>query len=98
MSHQAPCVKRDEEQQRYVLEIDRQPLGYAQYQEAGEHRIFTHTEIDDSLSGQGMGSRLIRAALDDTRQQGKRIVPECEFVAAYVQKHDDWNDLIDQPS
>lgn len=98
MNHPEPCVKRDDEQQRYVLEIDRTPLGFAQYHESGERRVFTHTEIDDSLAGQGMGSRLIRAALDDTRQQGRRIVAECEFVAAYVQKHDDWKDLIDLPS
>lgn len=64
----------------------------------GDRQIFTHTEIDDSLSGKGMGSMLVRKSLDDARQRGKRIVPVCEFIGAYVKKHPDWNDLLEQPS
>ncbi|MCQ4242515.1 GNAT family N-acetyltransferase [Stutzerimonas stutzeri] len=98
MSYHDAKVRHDEEQQRYVLEINGQPLGFAQYHEEGDRQIFTHTEIDDSLSGKGMGSMLVRKSLDDARQRGKRIVPVCEFIGAYVKKHPDWNDLLEQPS
>ncbi|MBA1264641.1 GNAT family N-acetyltransferase [Stutzerimonas stutzeri] len=98
MSHQDAQVRHDESRQRYVLEINGQPLGFAQYQEEGDRQVFTHTEIDDSLAGQGMGSMLARAALDDARRRGKRIVPVCAFIAAYVNKHPDWSDVLDQPA
>jgi len=98
MSYHDAKVRHDEEQQRYVLEINGQLLGFAQYHEEGDRQIFTHTEIDDSLSGKGMGSMLVRESLDDARQRGKRIVPVCEFIGAYVKKHPDWNDLLEQPS
>ncbi|MBF6623414.1 MAG: N-acetyltransferase [Pseudomonas stutzeri] len=98
MSYHDAKVRHDEEQQRYVLEINGQLLGFAQYHEEGDRQIFTHTEIDDSLSGKGMGSMLVRESLDDARQRGKRIVPACEFIGAYVKKHPDWNDLLEQPS
>ncbi len=98
MSYHDAKVRHDEEQQRYVLEINGQLLGFAQYHEEGDRQIFTHTEIDDSLSGKGMGSMLVRKSLDDARQRGKRIVPVCEFIGAYVKKHPDWNDLLEQPS
>ncbi len=98
MSYHDAKVRHDEEQQRYVLEINGQALGFAQYHEEGDRQIFTHTEIDDSLSGKGMGSMLVRKSLDDARQRGKRIVPVCEFIGAYVKKHPDWNDLLEQPS
>lgn len=98
MSHQDAKVRHDKDQQRYVLEINGQPLGFAQYQEEGERQIFIHTEIDDSLAGQGMGSTLARESLDDARRRGKRIVPVCEFIAAYVKKHPDWNDILEQPA
>lgn len=88
-------VRCDESQQRYVLEINGKELGVARYRDDGERRVFTHTEIDPSLEGQGMGSKLVRESLDDVRRQGKRIVPVCGFVAAYIEKHSDWNDLID---
>lgn len=96
MSYHDAKVRHDEEQQRYVLEINGQLLGFAQYHEEGDRQIFTHTEIDDSLSGKGMGSMLVRESLDDARQRGKRIVPVCEFIGAYVKKHPDWNDLLVQ--
>ena len=96
MSYHDAKVRHDEEQQRYVLEINGQLLGFAQYHEEGDRQIFTHTEIDDSLSGKGMGSMLVRESLDDARQRGKRIVPVCEFIGAYVKKHPDWNDILVQ--
>ncbi|WP_217473950.1 GNAT family N-acetyltransferase [Stutzerimonas stutzeri] len=89
-------VQHDEQANRYVLEVDGQALGLAEYQPDGSRRVFTHTEVDQSLEGQGMGSLLIREALDDTRRQGKRIVPVCEFVAAYVKKHHDWDDIVER--
>ena len=89
-------VRHDEQQQRYVLEVDGKDLGVASYQQDGERLIFTHTEVDPSLEGQGMGSTLIRWSLDDVRTRGKRIVPQCEFVAAYVNKHDEWDDIVDK--
>lgn len=98
MSPQDVQVRHDASQQRYVLDVNGQALGFAQYQDDGERQVFTHTEIDDSLAGQGMGSTLARAALDDARRRGKRIVPVCEFIAAYVNKHSEWNDILDPPA
>ena len=88
-------VRHDSQQQRYVLEVNGQPLGLAAYRDEGERRLFTHTEVDPSLEGKGMGSALVRGALDDTQAEGKRIVPICEFIAAYVKKHHDWDDHLD---
>lgn len=91
-------VRHDENAHRYVLQVDGQDLGFANYRDEGARQVFTHTEVDPSLSGQGMGSRLIRESLDDARRRGKRVVPVCGFVADYVSKHPDWNDIIDSPS
>lgn len=88
-------VRHDEQQQRYVLEVDGKELGVASYQRDGERQVFTHTEVDPSLEGQSMGSKLIRESLADVRKRGHRIVPQCEFVAAYVKKHDEWSDIVD---
>jgi predicted GNAT family acetyltransferase len=55
---------------------------------------FTHTEVPQELSGQGIGSRLVRGALDMARAQGLKVVPQCPFVAAYMGKHPEFNDLL----
>jgi predicted GNAT family acetyltransferase len=55
---------------------------------------FVHTEVPEALGGQGIGSRLIRGALEAVRNEGLRVVPQCPFVAAYMKKHPEFNDLL----
>jgi predicted GNAT family acetyltransferase len=88
-------VRHDEGANRYVLEVDGKDLGFAEYRPDDDRRVFVHTEVDDSLEGKGMGSKLVREALDGSRKDGKRIVPLCSFVAGYIERHPDWNDIID---
>ena len=47
----------------------------------------THTEVPSALEGKGVGSSLVRLALEDIERQQLRLVPLCPFVAGYVQKH-----------
>ena len=64
----------------------------AVYREQGDRAIFTHTEVPAADEGKGIGARLLRAALDDVRQRGFKIVPACSFVAAFVRRHPEYND------
>ncbi len=91
-------VRHDPGQSRYVLEVDGAVHGHADYTEQGEQRLFTHTEVDQDLEGRGLGARLVKEALEDVRRSGKRLVPLCAFVNAYVERHPEWRDLIDAPA
>jgi len=95
MSDRQASVRHVAEQQRYELLVQGQPLGVAAYSEQGEQMVFTHTEVDPSLSGQGLGSVLAKGALEDARRRGKRVVPQCEFIASYIERHEQWQDLVD---
>lgn len=53
-----------------------------------------HTEVPPALGGRGVGSRLARAALEDARARGLKVVASCPFVAAYMGKHPEFNDLL----
>jgi predicted GNAT family acetyltransferase len=55
---------------------------------------FLHTEVPQELSGGGVGSRLVRGALEAVRGLGLKVVPKCPFVAAYIGKHPEFNDLL----
>ncbi len=55
---------------------------------------FTHTEVPAALSGQGIGSKLARGALDQVRARGLKIVPQCPFIAAFVAKNAEFADLV----
>ena len=81
---------------RFEIHVDGRLAGFAQYRlkDAGLI-VFTHTEIDDAFEGRGLGSTLIRAALDAARSRGLAVRPDCPFVRAYIARHpDDYLDLV----
>lgn len=90
-----PTVERNDAEHRYEIVVDGTTAGWTEYRDRGDQRVFHHTVIDDAFAGQGLASRLVRQALTDVRASGKRIVPVCPYVAKYVEKHDDFNDIID---
>lgn len=66
----------------------------AAYQLEGDTIVFTHTLVPAEIEGRGVGSKLIRAALDSARDRGLRMVPQCRFVRAYIDKHPETRDLV----
>jgi uncharacterized protein len=55
---------------------------------------FTHTEVPPEMAGNGIGSQLVRGALEAARTRGLKVVPKCPFVSAYMAKHAEFNDLL----
>jgi len=76
---------------RYELETEH-GLAIAVYQDQGDRRIFSHTEVPPLDEGKGYASRLVGEALDDTHRLGLKIVPACSFVVAYVRRHPEYRD------
>ena len=87
-------VQDDPQRSRFEIRVGDQPAGFAAYHLHGDVADFTHTEIDDAFEGQGLGSRLIRAALDETRAQGRQVLPHCPFVRAFIAKHPEYAELV----
>jgi predicted GNAT family acetyltransferase len=83
---------------RYELRIDGALVGACNYRDAGERRVLVHTEIEPDYSGQGLATELIVFALEDVRRLGKRAVAQCPMVAHYVEKHDEFDDILDHPA
>jgi uncharacterized protein len=53
---------------------------------------FTHTEVPTELSGRGAGSALARGALEIVRAH--KVVAQCLFVRAFIEKHPEFQDLV----
>lgn len=87
-------VANNAELNRYEVTVGDELAGFAEYMLTNDLITFTHTEIDPAFEGQGLGSKLVRFALDDVREQGDRkVLPLCPFVLGWMAKHPDYQDL-----
>jgi predicted GNAT family acetyltransferase/glutaredoxin len=89
-----PAIVNNEEKSRYELRLDDRLVGLAQYRRRNGRIVFTHTEVDESCSGRGFGSALVKAALDDAEREGAEVVPLCPFVADYIRRHPEYAGLV----
>lgn len=65
-----------------------------EYIRAKDRIFLTHTEVPEKLEGQGIGSRLIKAVLEEIERQDLTLVPLCPFVAGYIKEHPEWKKLV----
>lgn len=75
--------------------MDGAVAGYAEYRLGASTIIFTHTVVEPEFEGKGIGSRLVRFALDDARTRGLTVHPQCPFFAKYIATHPAYADLVD---
>ena len=69
-------------------------LAFVAYRRTGDVLTLDHAEVPPAFEGQGVGSRLVKATLDDIRARGLKIIPRCGFVRAYMHSHPEFNDLL----
>ncbi len=81
---------------RYEIRADGQLAGFAEYRPGPEHLTLTHTEILPAFEGLGLGSVLAKGVLDDAQARHLSINPQCEFMAAYIRRHPEYRDLVDE--
>ena len=86
-------VTRNVANGRYELKVG-DDVAIAAYSEQDGVVTFTHTEVPEAMQGHGVASRLIAGALGNVSHRNLKIVPECQFVASYVQRHPEAQSLL----
>ncbi|HEX2076630.1 MAG TPA: GNAT family N-acetyltransferase [Longimicrobium sp.] len=86
-------VRDNADQSRFELDVDGQ-TAVLQYMQRGETLYLTHTEVPPELEGRGIGSRIVKHALEHARSQGHKVAPWCPFVRAYIDRHPEYQPLV----
>jgi predicted GNAT family acetyltransferase len=86
-------VRDNPQRSRYELLVDSRLAGVAEYRPVGDVLVFPHTEIAPAMQGRGLGDELVRAALDDVRRTGRKVLPRCWFVSHFLREHPEYADL-----
>ena len=78
---------------RYELTVDGH-IAATYYAVADGVITFIHTEVPPELGGKGIGSKLIKGALDLVRADGLKVIAQCPFVKAFIDKNAAYQDLL----
>jgi predicted GNAT family acetyltransferase len=87
-------VVDNERELQYELRVDGERAGLIRYRRLEGAVALVHTEVDPDAEGHGLGTVLVQGALDDLRARGLKVVPVCPFVAAFIRRHPEYDDLV----
>ncbi|MDD2765174.1 MAG: GNAT family N-acetyltransferase [Opitutaceae bacterium] len=88
-----PSVRHNPAASRYEIEVEGH-LAMAEYALEGDRIVFTHTFVPPELRGRGIAEKLVRPALEEARRQGRRVVPRCSYVAAFIRRNPEFQPLV----
>jgi len=82
-----------EDRHRFEARVDGMPAGFAEYLRSDELVVYPHTVVELEYEGQGIGSRLARAVLDDARKRDLAVLATCPFIKTWMIRHPEYVDL-----
>ncbi len=103
MTDQAPTTPEplrivdDPSERRYEALLGDRVVGFTEYRPMPGRLVFTHTEVDAEFEGRGVAGRLAQGALDDVRARGLKLTPLCPFIASFIRRHPEYDDLVAPP-
>jgi len=87
-------VRDNADELRYEIDEAGEVRGFIQYRRGDGVLTLVHTDVEPKWEGHGVGSALVQGALEDIRARGLKVRPLCPFVAAYIERHPEYGDLV----
>jgi predicted GNAT family acetyltransferase len=92
----ANSVRDNSAAERYELDVEGK-IAFITYRRSGTVTTLLHADVPHELSGRGVGSALTRGALELARAQDHKVVARCPFIATYIKRHEEFQDLLAPP-
>ena len=89
-----PVVTDATERERYEAHLDGELAGVLEYAVKRGRLALIHTEVSPAHEGRGVGSSLVRFALDDARRRDLRVLAICPYVREYLTRHPEDDDIV----
>ena len=88
-----PPIVMNEQTHRFEMTLDGE-TAFAEYSLLHDAIVLPHTVVPAALGGRGVATALIKAGLGYARDHGLKVKPICPFVAGYIEKHPEVQDLV----
>ena len=87
-------IVQNEKHSMFEVEISGQ-LAYITYWFYKNDIVFLYTFVPERFRSLGIGSALVKTALDFAEREQKKVMPYCSFAAGYMKKHKKYRHLVD---
>lgn len=87
-------IRNNEQESQFETTVDGHKAIAAYDLEEPNRIVFTHTEVPESLSGRGIAAAIVKHGLEHARAKGLTVVPQCAYVAAYIKRNPEHQDLL----
>lgn len=87
-------ITQNEEESRFETYVEGH-LSVIEYRKTGKRIAYTHTEVAKEIRGRGIAGKLSKYALEYARKQELSVLPYCPYLAAYIKKHPEYQELVD---
>ena len=82
-----PIITDASARERYEAHLNGELAGILEYTVKRGRIALIHTEVLPVHEGRGVGSALVRFALDDARRRGLRVIAICPYVQDFLTRH-----------
>lgn len=83
-----------EERSRYEVLVDGEAAGYIDYRLNDDSITAIHTWVGEDFRGMGLARRLATELLEDARRTGRNVLPQCGYVASFIERNEEYLDLV----
>jgi uncharacterized protein len=87
-------IRNNEEESQFETTVDGHVALTAYDLEDPNRIVFTHTGVPEALSGRGIAGEIVKFGLDHAREKKLTVVPQCAYVASYIKRHPEYQDLL----
>jgi predicted GNAT family acetyltransferase len=87
-------IRNNEENSQFETTVDGLVALTAYDLEDPDRIVFTHTDVPEALAGRGIAGEIVKFGLDHAREKKLTVVPQCAYVASYIKRHPEYQDLL----
>ena len=87
-------VVDNKEHHRYEVHVGGALAGILAYSVRDGVVVMPHTVVEPQYEGRGLGGLMAEHALNDVRERGLKVAPQCWFIAAYIERNPEYADLV----
>lgn len=87
------AIEHKPARQRFEAVVE-QHLCLLEYVRDGQTVAMNHVQVPKPVGGRGIAGELTRHALDWARSEGLKVVPNCPYIATWIKRHPDYQELL----